>query len=219
MRSTLRGRMVIAAISISCALFSLWVISGYLPTMNIQTPAYTVKEKLSDYEIRLYEPYIVAETLQKGGQKESLSSGFNELFQYISGNNVSRSKVKMTSPVFQSGENEGQKIPMTAPVIKEGDPGSSMIAFVMPPGSKIEELPQPKSAGVKLRVVPARTVAVITFSGYASYDAIKENTNKLLSALKRDGKIALSAEQTAFYNPPWTPPFMRRNEIMVEIVP
>jgi hypothetical protein len=209
---------MIAAIVI-VVFFSLWVISGYLPTMNIQTPEYQVIQKTAAYEIRLYEPYIVAETLQKGSREESLSSGFNELFKYITGDNVSRSKIRMTAPVLQSGEAEGQKIPMTAPVLKYEDAGSSMIAFVMPPHSRLEELPKPKSAAVKLRVVPARTIAVIRFSGFATEDAIKKHTDELQSALKRDGRLIRSAAEVALYNPPWTPPFMRRNEIVVELIP
>jgi hypothetical protein len=209
--------MVLVAIGISVALFSLWVISGYLPTMNIQTPVYEVMGKKPDYEIRLYEPYVIAETARKGNRQESLSSGFSELFQFISGNNVGRAKIRMTAPVLQSGESEAQKILMSAPVLKYGDGGSSMIAFVMPPGSRLDELPQPKNPAVHLRVVPAHKVAVISFSGYATDAAIKENIAKLLTALKRDSMFVRAAPQIALYNPPWTPPFMRRNEILIEL--
>jgi SOUL heme-binding protein len=209
--------MVLSAIVIFITLFALWVISGYVPTMNIETPAYSVIEIKSDYEIRRYVSYIVAETHQKGSQKESLSGGFKELFQYISGNNIAHSKVEMTTPVLQSAESGGQKIPMSAPVIKQGDGDSSLIAFVMPRGSRLEDLPQPKNTIIKLRAIPPKKVAAITFSGYATEDKIKENTEKLLSALKRDGIHVQSAPQIALYNPPWTPPFMRRNEVMVEI--
>lgn len=209
--------MILWITGVSVALLSLWVISGYLPTMNIQTPTYQIEEKREGYEIRRYEPYVIAETAQAGTRQESLSSGFNELFRYISGNNVSRAKIEMAAPVLQSAEPDGRKIPMSAPVLKYGDGGSRMIAFVLPPGSTIDGLPLPKSAAVQLRVVPAHKVAVITFSGYATEDTIRENTAKLFAALERDGKKARKAPQIALYNPPWTPPFMRRNEVMVEI--
>ena len=191
-------------------LFVLWVLSGYLPTRNIETPSYQVVKTKPDYEIRQYSSYILAETHQKG----SGTGGFNELFQYISGNNIARSKVTMTAPVLQSAPTDGQKIPMSAPVIKDS---ASSIAFVMPAGSKLADLPQPKSSNIELRVVPPQTVAVIAFSGYATEDKIKEKSAKLLSALERDHIHVLSAPQIALYNPPWTPPFMRRNEAMVEI--
>jgi hypothetical protein len=210
-------KMILSTIVIFLVLFALWVLSGYIPTMNIKTPAYTIIEKKSGYEIRRYVSYIVAETHQKGSQKESLSGGFRELFRYISGNNTARSKVAMTSPVLQPAESGGQKIPMSAPVIKQGEGGSSVIAFVMPAGIPLEELPQPDSPIIMLKVVPPKIVAAITFSGYATGDKIRDNSEKLLSALKRDNRHILSAPQIALYNPPWTPSFMRRNEVMVEI--
>jgi DNA gyrase inhibitor GyrI len=201
------------------AFFILWMIAGYLPTRNIETPAYRVVETKPDYQIRRYDSYIIAETAQKGSQKESLSGGFRELFQYITGNNIARSKITMTAPVLQSGAAGGEKISMSAPVIKHGEGASSCIAFVMPKGSRLEELPKPKSAGVRLRVVPPGSFAVIAFSGYPTEGKIRAKTGKLLAALVRDVRPTRAAPQIALYNPPWTPPFMRRNEVMVEIDP
>jgi len=209
--------MIIAVICISTALLLLWILSGYLPTRNIDMPSYTIIEKKADYEVRRYESFIVAETTQPGNPAEAMSSGFNKLFQYISGDNVSRSKIKMTAPVLRSSKDEGQKIPMTAPVLKQEQEGSSTIAFVMPPGSGIVDLPQPQNTSVKLRIVAPLKVAVITFSGYATDDTIKEKTAQLVNALQRDGIIARSAPRIALYNPPWTPPFMRRNEVMIDV--
>ncbi len=210
-------KMIVTGICIAVALFLLWVLSGYLPTRSIDMPSYTVIEKKTDYEIRQYETFIVAETTRQGTPSESMSGGFKELFRYISGDNISRSKIKMTAPVLRSSGERGRKIPMTAPVLKEGLEGASTIAFVMPPGSRLEELPQPKSPSVRLRVVPPHKVAAITFSGYATDDAIREKTAGLLQALQRDGIPVGSLPRIALYNPPWTPPFMRRNEVMVEL--
>jgi SOUL heme-binding protein len=106
---------------------------------------------------------------------------------------------------------------LTAPVLKHGPEEASAIAFVMPTGSRLEELPQPKSPSVRLRVVPPHKVAVITFSGYATDDTIKEKTAGLEHSLQRDGISAKSGPRIALYNPPWTPPFMRRNEVMIEV--
>jgi hypothetical protein len=89
--------------------------------------------------------------------------------------------------------------------------------FVMPPGSVISELPRPKSPAITLRAVPPHTVAAITFSGFAGAAAIREKTATLRDALQRDGATITSGPWTALYNPPWTPPFMRRNEVMYEI--
>jgi len=208
--------MLLTAV-IVLTLFTSWVVAGYLPTRNIETPAYRVVETRSDYQIRGYASYIVAETQQKGSQKESRSGGFRELFRYITGDNIAAAKIAMSAPVLQSGEAPGEKISMSAPVIKQGEGGSSCIAFVMPKGSRLEELPRPKSTAVRLRVVPAGSFAVVTFSGSPTDAKIKAKTEELLAALARDGRVERAAPQVALYNPPWTPPFMRRNEVMVEI--
>lgn len=209
---------MLAVLAAACGtMLLLWILSGYLPTRNIDMPGYTVVETKQDYEIRRYDAYIVAETRREGNPAEAVSDGFSELFRYISGNNVGSSLISMTAPVFRSPEQRGTKIPMTAPVLRQGEGSSSVIAFVMPPGSTLEELPRPTSPSVTLRPVDAHTVAVVTFSGYATEEAIAEKTELLLNALRRDGVAARSAARIALYNPPWTPPFMRRNEVMVDI--
>jgi SOUL heme-binding protein len=210
--------VIIAAISIPLTLFSLWMASGYFPTRNIAMPAYSVIDSRKEYEIRRYEAFIIAETRLSGNGG---SSGFRELFQYISGDNVTQSKIAMSAPVIKSadidGEGTGQKLPMTAPVLKSTDAGAEMIAFVMPPGSVLSELPRPQSQAITLRALPSQTVAVITFSGFAGSAVSIVKTALLLEALQRDGITITSEPRTALYNPPWTPPFMRRNEIQVEI--
>jgi hypothetical protein len=206
--------MIYFAVAIPAVLLVLWVLSGYLPTRNIAMPSYTVVEKGSDYEIRRYDAYLVAETRQRSGDG---SGGFNELFRYISGNNMRESRIPMTAPVLKAAAGEGEKIPMAAPVIKQAQGESATIAFVMPPGAAMEDLPQPRSPAVALKEVPARTVAAVTFSGVADAAIIKEKTELLLAALRRDGKTVAAAPFVALYNPPWTPPFMRRNEVLVEV--
>lgn len=205
--------MIPALVWIPAALLGAWVIGGYLPTRNVATSRYSVVAEKDGYEIRLYEPYILAETPMTG---ESGDGGFRELFDYISGANTAKSKVAMTTPVLQSGPAAGQKIAMTAPVLQAGGPGGVM-AFVMPPGSRLEDLPRPASAAVSLREVPEFKAAVIRFSGWGSRSTIEKKTRRLQSAMERDGLKAAAAPVTAFYNPPWTPPFMRRNEVLIAI--
>jgi len=210
--------MLIVAILICVTIMVTWILSGYVPTRNIEMPAYTVIEKKQEYEIRRYDSFIVAEIRCEGSPSEAMSDGFNELFRYISGENVSASKISMTAPVFRSEEKGGRKIPMTAPVLKEKQGESSIISFVMPPGSTLESLPKPKNPAIMLRSVEPQIVAVITFSGYATEETIAEKTAHLLHALQRDGFAVRSEPRIALYNPPWTPPFMRRNEVVVEVV-
>jgi hypothetical protein len=206
--------MFYVAVGIPVLLLALWVLSGYIPTRNIAMPSYTVVEKRRDYEIRRYEAIVIAETRQQsiGG-----AGGFNELFRYISGDNVRAARIPMTAPVLKSGTGGGEKIPMTAPVIKEGEGERGTIAFVMPPGAALADLPQPRSRAVTLKEVPPRTLAAVTFSGVADAAVIREKTELLLTALRRDGKTMAAAPFVALYNPPWTPPFMRRNEVLVEL--
>lgn len=206
----------IIAVALGTALL-LWILSGYLSTRNIAMPAYTIVSTKQDYEIRRYEPFIVAETLQEGDPAAALSEGFNELFRYITGSNAGNSKIKMTAPVLRTPAQKGTKIPMTSPVLRQAEGTGTVVAFVMPPGSTLGNLPRPTNPAVTLREAPARTVAVVTFSGYATEGGIEEKTKSLLQALQRDGVAPRSVPNVALYDPPWTPPFMRRNEVLVEI--
>jgi hypothetical protein len=206
--------MIITAISIPLSLLAIWIMSGYLPTRNISMPTYRVVTTRNGYEIRRYDPYIIAET---SSETEPGSSGFNELFHYISGNNTGRSKLSMTAPVLKSSAGDGQKLAMTAPVLRKNAEGRGTISFIMPHSSRLEELPEPKSQKITLREIPGHQVAVVRFSGVADAGTVKKKTERLLRILRQDGINIRSTPTIALYNPPWTPPFMRRNEIMVEI--
>ncbi len=204
--------MIIKLIAVPVVLFGAWILSGYLPTRNIATPSYSVLDKRPEYEIRRYDPYVLAETAL--GDLDG-SGGFKLLFQYISGKNAGGSKLAMTAPVLKNNPAGGDKLAMTAPVLKWE--GEGTIAFVMPPGRSLAELPQPGDPKVVLREVPGHKAAVVSFSGLAGSAKLKEKTGGLLRALRKDGVNPRSTPVIALYDPPWTPPFMRRNEIMVEI--
>ena len=206
--------MIPALAGITAALLCVWVVSGYLPTRNVEVNKYSVIAEKDGYEIRQYEPYILAETPLR---EESGNSGFNELFRYISGSNIGKSKLAMTAPVLESEPPAGRKLAMTAPVLERGSAGAGVMAFVMPPGMKLEDLPKPASPKVTLRAVPGFKAAVIRFSGWGSATTVKKKTKRLAEALEQDGLRAAATPITAFYNPPWTPPFMRRNEVIIEI--
>jgi hypothetical protein len=206
--------MIPALVWISAALLGAWVLSGYLPTRNVDINKYSVIAEKDGYEIRQYEPYILAEAPLRD---ESGNSGFNELFRYISGSNMGKSKLAMTAPVLQSRPPAGRKLAMTAPVLEREGASGGVMAFVMPPGMKLEDLPKPASLKVTLRAVPGYKAAVIRFAGWGFASTVKKKTKQLAAALERDGLLAAPAPVTAFYNPPWTPPFMRRNEVIIEI--
>jgi hypothetical protein len=206
--------MISAFIWIPAALLGAWVGGGYLTVRNVPMNKYAVVAQKDGYEIRQYEPYILAETPM---QDESGNSGFRELFAYISGANTGQAKLAMTVPVLQSGREEGKKLAMTAPVLQTQGEAGALMAFVMPPGLKFEDLPRPTSAKVTLRAVPGKKIAALRFAGWGSRATVQKKTRRLQAALERDGLRPAAAPVTAFYNPPFTAPFMRRNEVLIEL--
>ncbi len=133
---------------------------------------YSVVAQKDGYEIRQYEPYILAETPMRD---DSGNSGFRELFAYISGANTGNSKLAMTTPVLQSGGAGGQKLAMTTPVLQTENAGGGMMAFVMPPGVKLEDLPRPASPAVTLRAVPGLKTAALRFSSHQRPELVAGN--------------------------------------------
>jgi len=224
-----RKRLVLWMVSIMVAvcvlLVGAWIGVGYASVAGIETPKYSVVEKHDGYEIREYEPQIVAEVTVEGPQDKALNQGFRKIADYIFGNNIKPSgngdapgseKIAMTAPVLeQTGTSE--KINMTAPVLEQGTSGKHVVSFVMPSSYTLESLPKPNNAEVALRQVPKRRCAVLRFSGYAPESKSSAKKAKLLEHVKRDGLKTAGEPILAQYNPPWTPPFMRRNEVMVEI--
>jgi SOUL heme-binding protein len=167
----------------------------------VKSIQYEVVKKLDGVEIRRYPAMVVARVEGHG------DGGFNLLFQFISGNNAQKAKVAMTAPVLS------EKIAMTAPVISSG--GS--LAFVMPEGYTIESTPQPLDQRVKIVEIPARVLAALTFSGRWSKGAFLAKTKQLLDQLERAGMRSVGEVFAMRYNSPFTPWFMRRNEVAVEV--
>jgi effector-binding domain-containing protein len=181
---------------------------------NVEQPQYKVAERSGNIEIRDYPPTIVAEAEVEGERREAISKGFRVIADYIFGNNTAAEKVAMTAPVTQQGN---EKIAMTAPVTQQADGGTWRVRFIMPSKYTIETLPKPNNPAVKLREVPAKRLAAIRFSGSADEDSLKRHTEELSDFLGAKNLTPLSPPSYAFYNPPWTLPFLRRNEVMVEI--
>jgi hypothetical protein len=182
-----------------------------------EEPRYTVVLKENDKEIRKYESYIVAKTTIQGSFKEAQSQGFKILAGYIFGKNTSQKKIAMTAPVVQKAESE--KIAMTAPVvIKPSAPQSWTMTFSMPSSFTLDSLPTPTDPRVVLEKVEARHVAALTFSGFWSEEKNAQKALLLQEWLKSHPKYhSLGAAMFAGYNPPWTLPFLRRNEMLMEV--
>jgi len=187
---------------------------GPIVSNKVEQAKYDVVESQGDIQIRDYAPMIVAEAEVSGERKEAINKGFRIIADYIFGNNAPKQNVAMTAPVIQQ---PAEKIAMTAPVTQEGTGSSWKVRFVMPASYTMATLPKPNNNAVKLEKIPGKRFAVIRFSGMAGEDSLKEHTDAL-NAFIRDKKLEpLSQATYAFFNPPWTLPFMRRNEIMVEV--
>lgn len=192
-----------------------------LPAMAaIEEPAFETERREGDFEIRRYAPMIVAETMVEGDPWSASNEGFRVIAGYIFGNNVSvrgtgSEKVAMTAPV--SLETAPEKIAMTAPVTTEAAGGRFRMHFVMPAQYTMQTLPRPTDARVSLREIPAQRMAVVRFSGFSGEDKVKEKTGELLDWLRAQGFEPAGPAQLARYDPPWTLPFLRRNEVMVAL--
>ena len=181
---------------------------------NVEHPKYTLVERSGNIEIRDYAPMIVAETEVTGDRREAIGKGFRLIADFIFGNNTASKKVAMTAPVTQQGS---EKIAMTAPVTQQGDGKSWLVRFIMPSKYTMETLPKPNNAAVKLKEVPGKRFAVIRFSGMGGKESLDRHTKELEEFLSTKNLTPLSRPTYAFYNPPWTLPFLRRNEVLVEI--
>jgi SOUL heme-binding protein len=181
---------------------------------NVEHPKYTLVERSGAIEIRDYAPLIVAETDVNGDRREAISRGFRIIADYIFGNNTAVQKVPMTAPVTQQGNTT---IAMTAPVTQQGVDKSWRVRFVMPSKYTMQTLPKPNNPAVELKEIPGKRFAVIRFSGMAGEDSLKRHTKELEDFLSAKKITPLSPPTYAFYNPPWTLPFLRRNEVLIEI--
>ena len=157
---------------------------------------------------------IVAEVDMPGERRDAIGKGFRIIADYIFGNNTAAQKVPMTAPVTQQ---DSEKIAMTAPVTQQGDGSTWRVRFIMPSSYTMETLPKPHNPAVKLKEIPAKRYAVIRFLGMATEDSLKRRSKELNEWVSTTNLTPLSAPIYAFYNPPWTLPFLRRNEVMIEI--
>lgn len=198
----------------------IWFLYSWLSVRTIEEPQYHVQQVADGYEIRTYEPYIIAETLVTGvaDRDEAANKGFPIIAGYIFGDNTKQDAIAMTAPV-NTTEGVSQQIAMTVPVNTQRaqSGGDYTISFVMPRQYTLDTLPKPNDSRVVLRHIPAHTVAVRTFSWSNSEATFKKQESVLRAALQRDGIDTVGSVNVARYNPPWTIPCMLRNEIQIEV--
>jgi len=186
--------------------------------MATEEPEFNLILKKENLEIREYLPKILAQVKVIGTFDEATSAGFKLLADYIFGNNISTdgsSKIAMTAPVIL--EPKSKIINMTAPIITEGNNREWLISFIMPKEFSIKTLPKPNNKDIKIISLPKEKYAVIVFSGLVREVSYKEQAMLLNNFISDSNLTSVGQLQIARYNPPWTLPFFRRNELMVKI--
>ncbi|MFA5920194.1 MAG: heme-binding protein [Methylococcaceae bacterium] len=178
-------------------------------------PNYQVLNDYGHIQIRHYPALVVAQTEVNADYKNSSSQGFQRLAGYIFGNNKKQQQMTMTAPVIQ--EQEAETMAMTAPVIQQKSGPVWLMAFVLPQGYSLHTAPEPLDSAVVIKTIPDKKVAVIQYSGSLSEQSIEKKSEELTNWLTKQNYKAISPSRSAAYDPPWTLPFLRRNEIHIDI--
>ena len=199
--------------SIIALILVVGVLAG--PVMsNVEKPDYKVIQSEQNIEIRQYEPMIIAEVEVDGKREDAIRDGFRLIADYIFGNNTVEQNISMTAPVQQK---ENQKIAMTSLVQQQLAGKSWQISFVMPSKYSMDSLPVPNNNRVRLKKILTKIFVVIEFSGTNSNENVTEHEDQLMSYIEANQINIIGSPKYAFYNAPWTLPFLRRNEVMIEI--
>lgn len=198
--------------------FALILVGLFLFTtpiaMATEEPSYRVITQSEPFEIRQYPPLIVAQVEVPGDLSEASSAGFRLIANYIFGNNISVRDGGLTT-----AEPVPEKIAMTVPVIAEGkaDKKTWLIQFVMPKQYTMDTLPKPNNPQVKLVPIGPQKLAVIRFTGFVGDEKVQEKTAELMAWIQSKNEVVSGNPRLARYNPPWSIPWMRRNEILIPI--
>ena len=185
--------------------------------MSYEEPGYSIVYQANGVEYRQYAPYLVAETVVQDAQDfdSAATEGFRRLFKYITGGNSSQGKIAMTVPVSQAAQSE--KIAMTVPVQQTRSGAGWRIAFTLPKALTPDTAPRPNDSRIRIVAVPGRLKAVLRYSGRWTEGNYREQREKLTRIIGAAGVTALAEPELARYNAPFSLPFLRRNEVMIEV--
>jgi hypothetical protein len=184
---------------------------------GVEIAPYKVLEQDGEIEIRHYESLVLVTTDMPGGMEEGQNEAFQRLFKYISGENEPKREIAMTAPVIMQNQDAGQKIEMTAPVFMSNQGENQTMSFVLPAQYDFQTAPKPANSSVRLEEIKDYTVAAIRFSGFLNEKNIQNNLSLLKDWLEQSPYQEIGSYQAAGYNPPWTIPFLRRNEIAMPV--
>ena len=196
-------------------IFVLLLALAAAEAMAIEKAKYQVLERDQNFELRQYEPRIVAETFVAGEFEEVGNVGFRRLYDYINGNNLQKQNLAMTAPVTQ--EVRSEKIAMTAPVTQEKSQNKWRITFLMPTRYTMETLPEPQDPLIQLKEESGHLMAAIRYSGTWSQKRYEQNLSRLIEAIAERALKAVGQPVWARYDPPFMPWFLRRNEVLIRV--
>jgi len=182
---------------------------------NYEEPNYEVLLEEDNFQVRQYPEILAAQTTTTGNYKETSSKGFKRLAGYIFGDNVAKEKTSMTTPVLQKKKSE--KIEMTAPVYQQQDDSNWTMTFVLPSKYTLETAPTPLDNKVVIKQLPGNKVASLRYSGRMTEASMNEHTQKLENWVNQKDLTVIGSAYSAAYDPPWTLPILRRNEIHIQI--
>ena len=183
--------MVVSMLASACSVFGV---------RTAEEAPYEVVREDGRFEIREYTAVVVAETVVEGGRSETENGAFFRLFDFIQGENVPAREIPMTAPVLQ----------------QQGSEGWAM-SFVLPKDYTLENAPRPTSSDVRLREIGPSKLAAVRFSGLRSSRTIERETQDLRAWIAEQGLTETSSPRLAAYDPPFTLPFLRRNEVLIEV--
>mgnify|MGYP001820205752 CR=1 FL=1 len=216
--------LIVAAVGVVLAIVAM--LTFVYVIQNVEQPRYTVLEQQGDIEVRDYPSLVVAEVRRDGSRQEGLSAGFDPLARYIFAKERGGERIAMTAPVVQQAEATYARIAMTAPVTQQAVDGSGQngnrkagwaVRFIMPSVYSLSDLPAPAGDDVKLYELPPRRMAAIRFNGRTTDRLIAKQEQRLLGWMQQHRLKPAAAPVYAYYNDPFTPGFLRRNEVLIEV--
>lgn len=201
-------------LAVSAMLIFVYVVQ------NVEQPAYASVLLDGDFEVRDYPPLVVAEVRRSGDREQGLRAGFGPLARYIFARERGGEPIEMTAPVQQQALAPDEKIAMTAPVTQSPNGENTwVVRFIMPSELSLEALPAPGNDAVRLRQLPASRVVAVRFSGRTDDALIAEQEQRLRDWMAVRALSPVGPSTYAYYNDPFTPGFLRRNEILLPVGP
>ena len=195
------GKVLFAAVAVVAVVAVVGGARVWAASQDVETPEYKVEVAQGKFELRQYPPLVAAQDARQGRRGAAVRQAFSPLAGYIFAKN-----------------RPGEKIAMTAPVTQEQSDQGWVVSFIMPQGRSLADLPDP-GGDVTLVDIPPRRMAAITFSGRWTDARFDQHAQALTDWVTARGLTMVGEVEFAYYNDPFTPAFLRRNEVMVEVAP